>query len=148
MSEMPTIPQLLDRLALDRSSAERTIEELKANLENNPKYALERSGNAFNAAAVLENAFEIKSVLEYVQEEDVTPEQAEALIRRLNNFFSQRIAKCGVSGSNSGSHRMMDAAIANVSASWYDEYRQNGITQKVVNRVIREKARAKAAEVN
>ena len=122
MLTQPTIDKLIDRLESDQASAQRVLDKFRADFDRTPKHALEWSGDAFDAAAVLGNTTELLVALNYVKERnDLTQVQADCLIRSLDQRFLQQIRGAGISSHSNGSCRMMAQAQADVSAGWYDD---------------------------
>ena len=122
MPIQPNIDQVIDRLGRDQANAQKTLDEFRVDFDKTPRYALEWSGNAFNAVAVIDYVTKVLTALEYIKAKDsFTQAEADILIRHLDQHFIQRIKGAGISGSSNGGHRMMAQAQADVSADWYGD---------------------------
>ena len=103
-------------------SSKKAIQEFKEHLDVNLTDALEWADNAFLAAAQLEHDERLLLRFETVPVETLplSPAVLDYLLESLDRFVSRRLGQSRISGSTSGSHRLMAQAQAQIAAQWYD----------------------------
>lgn len=117
------------------AGAQKDLVQFASDFSVNPRYALEWGDKAFLGTARMEYLHQIRCVLvnaaKFVEERGgLTRQEVDACLRSMDRSALHNIKSAGVSGSTSGSHRLMDQARVEVFAEWFEDISRWGVTRE------------------